>query len=79
LKSKNVDINDKKLRLGTGKVGIFKYIKNFETLNQKQILDMIASHDDVYKIKINYGNGNYIENIYDYTRETPTIEIEQLK
>lgn len=78
LSTKNVDINDKNLRIGTGKIGIFKCIKNYESLDRHQILDLIAQHDDVYSIKLIFDNNEIFTNTYDYCRNNPQIEIEQL-
>jgi len=74
--SKNVDINDPNLRLGTGKVGCFKQIKGNTGLNRKEILDMIASHSDVYSINL-IRNNRYISNTYNYRMEDVNIDINQ--
>jgi hypothetical protein len=79
LKEKNVDINNPNLRLGTGKVGIFKYIVGYENAERNVVLNLIAQHDDVYKIRIKNNDNILAEGIYDYTRYQPNIEIEQLK
>jgi hypothetical protein len=78
LLEKNVDISNPNLRLGTGKVGIFKHIIGFEDASCNEILDLIAQHDDVYKIRIKNNDNVIAEGIYDYTRHQSDIEIGQL-
>lgn len=77
LRIKNVDTSDPSIRLGTGKVGIFKNIIGFEHASRHEILDIISQYDDVYCIRLKLDK--IFENIYDYNRFEPQIEIEQLK
>jgi hypothetical protein len=79
LLEKNINISDPNLRLGTGKIGIFKYIVGFENLDRQEILNLISQYDDVYKIRIKNNEEILVESIYDYTRYEPELEIEQLR
>ena len=55
LEEKNLDINNKKLRMGTGKVGIFKYIKNYEALSRQEVLED-SKNGKIYKKKTSGAN-----------------------
>jgi hypothetical protein len=72
--SKNVDLNDPNLRLGTGKVGQFKQINGHDDLQQKDIIDMIASHADLYSISL-IRNNQRISNTYNYRMQDIDIDI----
>ena len=72
--SKNVDIDDPNLRLGTGKVGCFKQIRGYAGLDRAAILDMIAAYTDVYCMSLMRGSV-HVSNVYDYRMQDSDIEI----
>jgi hypothetical protein len=73
--SKNVDLTDPNLRLGTGKVGCFKKIRDHD-LDRAATLDMIAAHADVYSITL-MRNNRRISNVYNYRMQDVDIDIKQ--
>jgi len=76
LASKNVDINDPNLRLGTGKVGCFKQIRNYNLLDRAKTLDIISNYADVYRISL-IRNNHRISNNYNYRMQDVDVEIKQ--
>jgi len=73
--SKNVDLADPNLRLGTGKVGCFKKIRDHD-LDRAATLDMIAAHADVYSMSL-IRNNRRISNVYNYRMQDVDIDIQQ--